>query len=90
MAGADRQTPLEFPCEFPIKAMGEARPGFEALVIEIVREHAPDLAETAVHSTASRHGTYTAVTVTITARSRAQLDAIYRDLTARAEVIMAL
>ena len=34
------ETLLEFPCAFPIKAMGRAEADFEALVVQIVRRHA--------------------------------------------------
>ena len=68
------QSPLQFPCTFPIKAMGLATANFDAEVVAIVRRHAPDLA----------------VTVTIHARSQAQLDAIYHDLVACEQVLMAL
>jgi hypothetical protein len=81
---------FEFPCEFPIKAMGAAEPGFDELVVQIVRRHAPDLAEGAVSTRLSRGGRYLAVTVTVTARSREQLDAIYRALTDHEKVLMAL
>ena len=81
---------FEFPCEFPIKAMGAAEPGFDELVVQIVRRHAPDLAEGAVSTRLSRGGRYLAVTVTVTARSREQLDAIYRALSDHEKVLMAL
>jgi putative lipoic acid-binding regulatory protein len=81
---------LGFPCEFPIKVMGRAEEGFEDLVVEIVRRHAPDLGEGAVQVRDSRGGNYLSVTVTIRAESRAQLDAIYRDLTGDERVLMAL
>jgi putative lipoic acid-binding regulatory protein len=71
---------LEFPCDFPIKAMGEAEPDFVLHVVEIVRRHVPDLDETRITTRASRKGRYVSVTVTITARSRAQLDALYTAL----------
>jgi len=84
------ESPLQFPCAFPIKAMGKADQGFDALVVSIVRRHAPDLGEGAVASRASSGGKYLAVTVTVQARSRMQLDAIYRDLTACEQVLMTL
>lgn len=80
---------LQFPCDFPVKAFGRVE-GFEALVVEIVRRHAPDLAEGAVCVRRSRAGTYLAVTVTIRAVSQAQLDAVYRDLSSSEAVMMAL
>jgi putative lipoic acid-binding regulatory protein len=70
--------------------MGAAESGFEQLVVEIVRRHAPDMGEGAVSTRLSRGGRYLAVTVTIQARSRAQLDRIYQALTDHDSVIMAL
>jgi hypothetical protein len=86
----DQSTPFDFPCRFPIKAMGRDDGDFEATVVAIVRRHTPDLGEGAVTTQPSRGGRYLSVTVTITATSRAQLDAIYADLTADALVLMAL
>ena len=84
------QTAFEFPCEFPIKAMGHAADDFDLVVASIVRRHAPTLGEGAVTSRASANGKYLAVTVTIEATSRVQLDAIYQDLVACERVLMAL
>jgi putative lipoic acid-binding regulatory protein len=81
---------LEFPCEFPIKAMGYSHEHFEGLVIGIVRRHAPNLTEGAVASRSSKGGKYTSITVTVRAESQAQLDAIYRELSGTPEVIMVL
>jgi putative lipoic acid-binding regulatory protein len=81
---------LRFPCDFPIKVMGKAEPGFEALVVGIVRRHAPDLGEGAVSSRGSSGGRYLALTLTVRAESRAQLDAIYRELSAHPDVLMSL
>lgn len=86
----EEETLLEFPCEFPIKVMGRADSNLDSIVYSIVRSHAPDIGEGAIRSRASRHGRYQAVTVTITARSRRQLDDIYRELTASEHVLMAL
>jgi putative lipoic acid-binding regulatory protein len=87
---AVQETLLEFPCRFPIKAMGKDDGAFEALVVELVRKHAPDLGEGAVASRASQGGKYLSVTITVTATSREQLDNIYRELTACEHILMAL
>lgn len=81
---------LEFPCDFPIKVMGRAEPGFDALVVELVRRHAPNLGEGAVTSRPSKGGKWVAVTVILRAESKSQLDAIYLDLTAHEKIVMAL
>jgi len=85
-----RESLLEFPCRFPIKAMGLAEPGFDDLVLTIVREHVPDLGEGAVVTRPSKGGKWVSVTVTIEATSRSQLDAIYQALSDHDKVVMAL
>jgi putative lipoic acid-binding regulatory protein len=86
----DNESPLKFPCKFPIKAMGRSDCELDLVVVEIVRRHVPDLSEDAVHQRDSGQGNYTSVTVVVNATSRAQLDAIYQDLVDCEAVIMAL
>ena len=81
---------LEFPCRFPIKAMGRQRDGFENLVTAIVSSHAELWPGEAVRTTPSRAGRFVSVTAVIEARSQEQLDAIYQELTDCAEILMAL
>lgn len=83
------QSLLQFPCEFPIKVMGEP-PEFVELVRELIGHHleTPDDFQLSVRE--SRNARYLSVTVTITATSREQLDAIYRELSAHERVLMAL
>ena len=76
-----QDSPLQFPCSFPIKAMGRTDMDLETQVIAIIRQHVDDLGEGATRNRLSRGGKYLSVTVTIRATSRAQLDAIYQDLT---------
>lgn len=85
-----QDTLLEFPCHFPIKAMGLSDQHFESLVVSLVRKHAPELGEDAVKTVDSKGGKYLSVTVTVHATSREQLDDIYRELTACEQVLMAL
>ncbi|MGR8919761.1 MAG: HP0495 family protein [Gammaproteobacteria bacterium] len=85
------ETPLlEFPCDFPIKIMGDAARDFDALVVGIVRKHVSDLREGAVRRRASSGGKYVSITVTIQAESREQLDGLYRELSAHERVLMVL
>lgn len=84
------ETLLEFPCDFPIKAMGRGGEAFPGIVIEIVRRHAPDMDENRIRIRASSKGRYQSVTVTIRAENKSQLDNIYQDLTDHDQVVMAL
>jgi len=81
---------FDFPCDFPIKAMGRAGCSLDMTVVEIVRRHAPDLREGKIYTRDSKQGNYTSVTVVVRATSREQLDAIYQDLVDCEDVIMAL
>lgn len=85
-----QETLLAFPCRFPIKAMGKAGEGFDTLVVQMVRRHAPDLNEAAVTLRESSGGKWVSVTVVIEATSKRQLDAIYWDLSAHEKVVWAL
>jgi putative lipoic acid-binding regulatory protein len=81
---------LEFPCEFPIKAMGKSSGDFEQLVTGIVLSHAKLWSDNSVRTASSNEGNYLSVTVVVKATSQEQLDAIYQDLTDCPEVLMAL
>ena len=81
---------FDFPCQFRIKAMGMDEPGFDAVVVEIIRRHCPDIQEGAVSTKPSSKGKYVSVTVHVEVHSREALDAIYDDLTAHEKVLMRL
>lgn len=81
---------LEFPCDFPIKIMGEARDDFAQAVVAVVQAHAPDFEAASVEMRASGKGNYLAVTCTIRATSREQLDNLYRDLSSHPYVKVVL
>jgi putative lipoic acid-binding regulatory protein len=71
-------SPLAFPCDFPIKVMG------------IVRKHAPDFDAATVEMRPSRQGKYLSVTCVVRATSRQQLDALYQELCDHPAVVMVL
>ena len=81
---------LKFPTEFPIKVMGRHDSDLKALTREIVERHTGPLGDERVKTRTSGDGNFLALTYTITAQSRGQLDAIYRELTACKTVLMAL
>lgn len=81
---------IEFPCAFPIKMMGHDTPEFRATARTLVEKHAGVVPDEAVQVALSRNGRFVSVTVTIIATSQRQLDDIYRDATANADVLYAL
>ncbi|NEX17422.1 MAG: DUF493 domain-containing protein [Halochromatium sp.] len=83
------ETLLQFPCRFPIKAMGRTEAGIETILIEIIERHAPESSRQPLRSRPSRNGNWVSVTVEIEAHSKGQLDAIYRELSAHAQITCA-
>jgi uncharacterized protein len=83
-------TLLEFPCDFPIKIMGETQDGFADAMLALVKRHAPDFDAATMEIRASKGGRYISLTCTVRAVSQAQLDALYRDITGHPMVVMAL
>jgi putative lipoic acid-binding regulatory protein len=81
---------LTFPIEFPIKVMGRHDSDLRALTRAIVERHAGALDDSKVRVRTSGDGNFLALTYIVTATSREQLDAIYRELTACKAVLMAL
>ena len=77
-----RETLIEFPCDFPLKIMGATDPGFAQAIVEVVLKHAPEFDPASVEMRPSKAGNYLSLTCTIRAVSQAQLDALYRELTA--------
>jgi uncharacterized protein len=79
-----------YPSDFPIKVMGRHDSNLRALTQAIVERHAGPLAESRIRTRTSGDGNFLALTYTVNATSREQLDTIYRELTACKSVLMAL
>ncbi|HMM46940.1 MAG TPA: DUF493 domain-containing protein [Thiobacillaceae bacterium] len=84
------ETLLTFPTDFPIKIMGARRDDFAQTMVELVQRHAPDFRPETVEMRASSNGNYLSVTCVVRATSKAQLDALYREITAHPWVKVAL
>ena len=81
---------LTFPCVFPLKVMGRREDGFAQHVLEIVLRHAPDYHSDTMEMRSSKNGRYLSLTVTLNAKSREQLDALYSELSRHPLVLMVL
>jgi putative lipoic acid-binding regulatory protein len=84
------ESPLQFPCDFPVKIMGAATAEFSATVLAIVVRHAPEFDLQTIESRPSRAGNYLSLTCTVRAVSQTQLDALYRELSSHPLVKVAL
>ena len=81
---------IEFPCEYPIKVLGRSSDTFKSVILEVFERHAPGFDQEAVVLKASSKGTFSSLTVVITATGRDQLDALHRELLATGQVNMVI
>jgi len=85
-----KDTLLEFPCDFPLKIIGVNQPGYAQAILEVILRHAPGFDPGSMEMRPSGKGSYLSLTCSVRATSQAQLDALYRALTAHALVKVVL
>ena len=71
---------IEFPCDYPIKILGDAHETFTERVVNVVKKHAPDMDEKQITLKESSKGRFHSVTVIIRATGEDQLAAIFAEL----------
>ena len=71
---------IEYPSAFPIKVLGAQVPGFETAMVAIAKHFDAAFDEATIERRPSKAGTYLGLTLTVTATSRTQLDALYQTL----------
>ena len=81
---------IEFPCDYPVKAMGFTADGFEEHVLKLVSKHAELTEPKQVTSRASSGGKYTSITVSVRARSREHLELVYAQLKEDEQIVYIL
>jgi hypothetical protein len=79
-----------YPIHFPLKVIGLDEDDFEPFVVEIVRRHVPELLEENIVSRLSSGNKYRSVSCEFMAQSRAQIDALYAELSSHKRVLMIL
>ena len=86
----DNYPEIEYPIIFPLKVIGLDKLDFESFVVEIVHRHVPDLLEENIISRLSSGNRYRSVSFQFIAESRAQVDALYAELSDHERVLMIL
>jgi hypothetical protein len=81
---------FEFPCDVPVKVFGRNDAPFRRAVRDIVLRRFPAFDESKLFERASRESRYLSITVTVWAEDRAQIDALYTELSAHDSVLMVL
>ena len=85
-----QDTLIEFPCDFPIKVMGETHTDFTIEVIKTIQAKLPNFDTSQIEMRGSSGGKYISLTCTVHVTSKSQLDDIYRALTSHPMVKVTL
>jgi putative lipoic acid-binding regulatory protein len=81
---------IEFPCDYPIKVLGRSSDAFRGIILDVFERHAPGFDQTNIQIKDSAKGTFTSLTITITATGTDQLQALHEDLMATGHVQMVI
>lgn len=81
---------IRYPSDFPIKIMGAMHERFAEVIVEVVTLHDPAFHAGRLEMRPSAKGNYLALTATVHATSREQLDNLYRALSAHPMVKVVL
>lgn len=76
------ETLIEFPCDFPIKVMGEMHADFTNEIIKTIQSQLTSFDASSIEMRGSSGGKYISLTCTVHVSSKPQLDDIYRAITA--------
>ena len=85
-----KESLIEYPCDFPIKVMGVAQDGFLEAICAVALAHDPEFTPEKVTTRPSSKGNYLAITITVRAINREQLDNVYLALSGHPMVKMVL
>lgn len=70
--------------------MGKANQEFEQAANAIIKKHFPNFNDNEISKRTSKDNNYLSLTFKVYAESKQQLDALYQDLSAAPEILMAL
>lgn len=86
----DKPSLIEFPCDFPLKIIGNSTESFVDEIISIILRHFPETLETKISAKMSAKGNFVSISAVVYAKDQQTLDDLYRDLTAHPEIRMVL
>ena len=74
------ETRISYPCDYPIKVVGDVRAEFHREVFDVVFRHDPTLTTERVSQKTSRKGNFISISFMLQAHSEAQIQALFEDL----------
>ena len=85
-SGEPQAPKIEFPCDYPIKVVGNAAPDFAQFVADVLIKHTGESFHERIEIIESRTGRFLSARVTITATGEDQLRALFEDFKASGRV----
>ncbi|WP_163576084.1 HP0495 family protein [Halomonas faecis] len=79
---------IDFPCDYPIKVVGDASEDFAAIVCQVVTRHDSSFDASSLEVVESRQGRFQSVRLTLRATGEAQLKTLFAELKATGRVHM--
>ena len=73
-------TEITFPCDYPIKVVGDVTSDFHDDVFEVVIKHDPSMSTDKVSQKTSRKGNFISISFVLTATGENQLQELFSDL----------
>ncbi len=90
MTNSDEKLGLQFPCEFPLKVMGKNVCSLRKSIEHIVKQYVLTEHQISITERHSKETRFVAITVTIKAQNRQQLDDLYLAFNKHSDVMMTL
>ena len=90
MSQQQLETLFEFPCQFPIKIMGNKSADLKKMVLDALTSVGVDASTAEIKTRESSAGTYLSVTALFKAESKEQLDQLYQLLSNNSDIKMVL
>lgn len=87
---SEEESLINFPCDFPIKIIGQNTDTFNKDIIEIVKKNYPDTLDENIKTKVSKDNKYVSISITVHAHDKASLDELYMQLTSHPEIRMVL
>tara|TARA_B100000795_G_scaffold44296_1_gene29058 strand:- start:274 stop:546 length:273 start_codon:yes stop_codon:yes gene_type:complete len=76
----EKESLLEFPCDFDIKVMGESDENFSKSIIKIIKKYDVNFNASKIEMKGSSNGKYISLTCNVYVTSQKQLNKMYVDL----------
>ena len=88
--GSGKSPKIIFPCDYPIKVVGDAADDFASVVCQIVTTYAPEFDASTITVVDSRNGRFQSIRLSIQATSEEQINQLFLALKATGRVHMVL